>query len=1046
MKFQHNTRVKVPNLNSGCGGRNDDSFTLKLNKRRVIDDAVALTSLPETTKNKEKLQKQYKTEKPKTSNNIISCRKNTLIGTLNVRTARLDYMRQELANTFNSSGLEILGVQEHRVIHQEPIRMEKFAKGTCLITSSGWRNERDAAQGGVGIMVTKRAYEAITLIKSYSNRILLVSLDGNPRLTVISVYSPTEAYTMAEKEEFHNALRKAIADVPAHHLLLVVGDMNAKLGKYNNDDPGWYYHTATNSNGQLLRETISEGNLEASNHRFQKKRGKLWTHLNDGLNFKSQIDYILISKKWRNSLKNTEAYNFFNSSGSDHRVVISTLKLSLRRNKNTPRRVHYNFDKLKDDEELQYKYAIVVSNRFACLTEETDPDKTASATERYANFIEATKAANKAVLPIRPRRTRDDITNDDRIQDVRNGLFIAKDKYHLNPTEEHREAVAELKQKLGNTYSMVEGEALNKKIKRVEDAAERCKNKESWRLVNELTGRKKRNSGLIEGGSSEGRLENWKNHFSKLLGEPPQVPDENIAIRQIFPTLDIKTSPFTKEELKIAKKDITLGKAHGDDGIPPEVLKKTDLDDIVLDFCNRALLDGDVPDQWKSSNIVPVPKKGDLTKVDNYRGISLTSIVGKTMNRMLLNRIKMELEERLRFNQNGFRPGRSTTSHILALRRILEGAKAKHLPAVLTFIDFKKAFDSVHRGILMKILRAYGIPDIIVDLIERMYVDTMARVITEDGLTEVFRILAGVLQGDTLAPYLFIIVVDYIMLTVFSEHENPGFTITPARSRRVKAEKLTDADFADDITLITDSMHEAQAMLDSLEAAALQVGLKMNDDKTKFMSVNIPEEEPQVIKASSGEDIERVEDFVYLGAWINGSEHDIVVRKAKAWAACHKMKKIWNSNLCRNLKIRLFQATVESVLLYGSEVWSLTATMEKRLDGCYTRMLRMALNVDWREMMTNKKLYGKLPRVTTKIRERRMKLAGHIQRHDDLAAHRLLLWEPLHGFRNRGAPKLTFVDTIRRDVDLQDTGEIKQLMLDRKLWRDRIDARTKKPP
>ena len=164
----------------------------------------------------------------------------------------------------------------------------------------------------------------------------------------------------------------------------------------------------------------------------------------------------------------------------------------------------------------------------------------------------------------------------------------------------------------------------------------------------------------------------------------------------------------------------------------------------------------------------------------------------------------------------------------------------------------------------MKILRAYGIPDIIVDLIERMYVGTMARVITEDGLTEAFRILAGVLQGDTLAPYLFIIVVDYIMLTVFSEHENSGFTISPARSRRVKAEKLTDADFADDITLLADSMNEAQAMLDSLETAALQVGLKMNDDKTKFMSVNIPEEEPQVMKASSGEDIEQVEDLFTL--------------------------------------------------------------------------------------------------------------------------------------------------------------------------------------
>ena len=122
---------------------------------------------------------------------------------------------------------------------------------------------------------------------------------------------------------------------------------------------------------------------------------------------------------------------------------------------------------------------------------------------------------------------------------------------------------------------------------------------------------------------------------------------------------------------------------------------------------------------------------------------------------MILNRVKPCLEKLLRDNQNGFRPGRSTTSHILALRRILEGAQAKNLSAVMLFIDFKKAFDSVHRGILMKILRAYGIPEMIVELIEKMYTDTLAKVITPDGLTEVFKILAGVLQGDTLAPYLF---------------------------------------------------------------------------------------------------------------------------------------------------------------------------------------------------------------------------------------------------------------------------------------------------
>ena len=103
---------------------------------------------------------------------------------------------------------------------------------------------------------------------------------------------------------------------------------------------------------------------------------------------------------------------------------------------------------------------------------------------------------------------------------------------------------------------------------------------------------------------------------------------------------------------------------------------------------------------------MPVPKKGNLTKVDNYRGIALTSIVSKTLNRVILNRIKPDMEKILRINQNGFREGRSTTSHILGLRRIFEGARDKHLTAVMLFIDFKKAFDSVHRGLLMKILLA----------------------------------------------------------------------------------------------------------------------------------------------------------------------------------------------------------------------------------------------------------------------------------------------------------------------------------------------------
>ena len=101
---------------------------------------------------------------------------------------------------------------------------------------------------------------------------------------------------------------------------------------------------------------------------------------------------------------------------------------------------------------------------------------------------------------------------------------------------------------------------------------------------------------------------------------------------------------------------------------------------------------------------MPIPKSGDLSKGGNYRGISLSSIVAKTYNRMILNRLRPELDEHLRANQNGFRVGRTTMGHILALRRLIEGVKANNLPSVITYIDFRKAFDTIHRGKMLKIL------------------------------------------------------------------------------------------------------------------------------------------------------------------------------------------------------------------------------------------------------------------------------------------------------------------------------------------------------
>ena len=167
---------------------------------------------------------------------------------------------------------------------------------------------------------------------------------------------------------------------------------------------------------------------------------------------------------------------------------------------------------------------------------------------------------------------------------------------------------------------------------------------------------------------------------------------------------------------------------------------------------------------------------------------------------------------------------------------------------------------------------------------------------------------------------------------------------------------------------------------------------------------------------------------------MESTDKEFKVRKALAWSACHKLRKIWSSTLSKRIKIRLFIATVESVLLYGAETWTITKTMKKQLDGCYTRMLRMALNISWKQHITNIQLYGELPPVSTKVQQRRMRLAGHCVRHEDEVANKLVLWQPTDGHANRGRQKMTYVDNLLQDTGLGNTSELQTVWVDRGCW------------
>ena len=156
-----------------------------------------------------------------------------------------------------------------------------------------------------------------------------------------------------------------------------------------------------------------------------------------------------------------------------------------------------------------------------------------------------------------------------------------------------------------------------------------------------------------------------------------------------------------------------------------------------------------------------------------------------------------------------------------------------------------------------------------------------------------------------------------------------------------------------------------------------------------------------------------------------------------AWSACNDMHKICSSQLSNNFKVNIFKATVEPILLYGSETWTLSRKLEKGLHGTYTRLLRRAQNLSWKSHPSISQIFNKLPRVSSLVKYRRVQFAGHCFRVDAEIISSLLLWRPSYGKSRRR--KLSFPDVIPRDTGFS-TEDLRTAMRDRNVWSDIVQS------
>jgi hypothetical protein len=768
-----------------------------------------------------------------------------------------------------------------------------------------------------------------------------------------------------------------------------------------------------------------EFQLIATNTMFMKKRNKLWTfqHPNGS---KSQIDFILVREKWRNSIHNAQSYSSFSSVGSDHKIVSTKIVLSLRSSKKSKPNPMKTIDwqQVFRNPDLQSAYAIQVKNRYDLLSLDHDDVET-----KYSNLINANEQVCLSFLPKKQKVKKQVLHEDDFVSHARKNLKSAKLKHQTRATRNSAKKLADAQKALDEAYLTAESLFIQGKIDSIRNLHISKQHSASWKIINEISGRKDHPSIQLKGGSSEKRRDQWFKHFQNLLGNPPKINTDPLPLIQVYDTLNISTTPFTLHELKKALKLSANNKSTGLDQIPTILWKDPVFLDLLLDFCNHTFENHTPPSAWLSGGIIPVPKKGDLTSASNYRGITLMPIAAKIYNKMILNRIVPSLDPLLRKNQNGFRKGRGTLSQILSVRRILEEMRKLNREVIVCFVDFKKAFDSISREKMFEIIKLYGIPDKISSAIRALYTSNKAKVISPDGDTEFFDIQAGVLQGDTLAPFLFILVLDYVLRISVDPLNSKGIKIRAKQSKRKPGLFLTDLDFADDLALVSETIQNAEDLLHALEKAASQVGLYCNEGKTEFLSTcNIDSS----LKTLNNVNIKRVNDFKYLGSFINDSENDLKVRKSLAWKACNKLDKIWKSNLQKEIKLQTFKALIEPILLYGSETWTMTRAMEKNIDGCYTNLLKRVQNLNWKDHPTLIQIYNGLPRISSVLSSRRLRFSGHCFRAKEEKISDLLLWSPTGPIRSR---KLTFLDTLKRETGLQ-VEEIKTAMLDREFWKE----------
>nr|VZI19876.1 unnamed protein product [Spirometra erinaceieuropaei] len=522
---------------------------------------------------------------------------------------------------------------------------------------------------------------------------------GGKFATIISAYALQMSSPDATRDKFYDDLRALLATASKADKLIVLGDFNARVGT---DHTAWrgvlgpHGLRGSKDNGRLLLRTCAEHRLMLTNTFFclPEREKATWRHPRSRQ--WHLLDYVLVRRRDQRDVLVTKV--IAGADGwTDHRLVISKMRIRLQprrrpQGKRPPGKLNIALLSLS-------AYHLHFSNELAqgldnlpiAAAADAAAAEYASMENRWCQLRDTVQSTALAVLGRACREHQDWFDDNDA---AISNLLAEKNRLHKayvhHPTDDNRAAFYRSRRQF------------QQRLREMPDA---------WtaRKAEEIRGYADRNE--------------WKNFFSAIkavYGPPTKGTAPLLSADGMETNVDLDLPPSLQETIR-AVQQLSSGKAPGLDAIPVEVYKHggPQLMDYLTALFQEMWRQGEVPQDFKDATIVHLYKrKGNHQICENHRGISLLNIAGKIFARILLNRLNNHLEQGLLpESQCGFRRHRGSTDMIFAARQLQEKCQERRTHPYSTFVDLTKAFDTVNREGLWKIMQKFGCPERFIQMV-----------------------------------------------------------------------------------------------------------------------------------------------------------------------------------------------------------------------------------------------------------------------------------------------------------------------------------------